>query len=141
VLLVEGAPARDLRAGRWSGWDPAAYRGSELSGATVGIVGLEFVGGWLLLTFVQKAFYDLPLTVSATDADAIGKSLQYFAIARLHTLILGLLAVALTFRFRSIVGGLIVSQALTLYTTPVLYLYLDRFRLCLLYPSPSPRAS
>jgi len=29
----------------------------------------------------------------------------------------------------SIVGGLIVSQALTLYTTPVVYIYLDRFRL------------
>src|SRR5439155_20830752 len=29
----------------------------------------------------------------------------------------------------SIVGGLLVSQLLTLYTTPVVYLYLDRMRL------------
>jgi multidrug efflux pump len=29
----------------------------------------------------------------------------------------------------SIVGGLIFSQILTLYTTPVVYIYMDRFRL------------
>lgn len=35
---------RDLRAGRWAGWDPSAYRGLELSGATVGVVGLGRIG-------------------------------------------------------------------------------------------------
>jgi multidrug efflux pump len=29
----------------------------------------------------------------------------------------------------SIAGGLVFSQMMTLYTTPVIYLYLDRFRL------------
>jgi len=31
----------------------------------------------------------------------------------------------------TIVGGLIVSQALTLFTTPVVYIYLDRVRFAL----------
>lgn len=36
---------RDLREGRWRGWDPAAYLGLELRGATVGVVGLGRIGG------------------------------------------------------------------------------------------------
>jgi glyoxylate reductase len=35
---------RDLRAGRWRGWDPAAYRGLEIRGATVGILGMGRIG-------------------------------------------------------------------------------------------------
>jgi multidrug efflux pump len=37
----------------------------------------------------------------------------------------------------TILGGLLVSQLLTLYTTPVVYLYLDRFRLWLAARSSS----
>jgi multidrug efflux pump len=44
----------------------------------------------------------------------------------------------------SIVGGLLVSQVLTLYTTPIVYLYLDRMRLGaarLLRGNPAPEAA
>lgn len=34
----------DLRAGRWRGWDPAAYRGIEIAGATAGVVGMGRIG-------------------------------------------------------------------------------------------------
>ena len=40
----------------------------------------------------------------------------------------------------SIVGGLVMSQILTLYTTPVVYLYLDRFRLWCLRLRRKPAA-
>src|SRR5262245_46647799 len=35
---------RDLREGRWTGWDPAAYRGLELRGSTVGVGGIGRIG-------------------------------------------------------------------------------------------------
>jgi Cation/multidrug efflux pump len=40
----------------------------------------------------------------------------------------------------SIVGGLLLSQLLTLYTTPVVYLYLDRLRRRPTSPAEAPRA-
>jgi glyoxylate reductase len=39
-----GDSERDLRAGHWRGWDPAAYRGIEIRGATVGVVGMGRIG-------------------------------------------------------------------------------------------------
>ena len=38
------AAERSLRASGWTGWDPAQYRGVELSGATVGVVGMGRIG-------------------------------------------------------------------------------------------------
>ena len=35
---------RDLRAGLWRGFDPAAYRGIEIWGSTVGVVGMGRIG-------------------------------------------------------------------------------------------------
>jgi glyoxylate reductase len=35
---------RDLRAGRWRGWDPAAYRGIEIWGSVVGVIGMGRIG-------------------------------------------------------------------------------------------------
>jgi glyoxylate reductase len=60
-LLAEAE--RDLREGRWSGWDPSAYRGLELSGSTVGIVGLGRIGtryGELLAGFEVELLHTSP---------------------------------------------------------------------------------
>ena len=38
------AAEADLRAGRWTGWDPGEYLGLELSGATFAVVGLGRIG-------------------------------------------------------------------------------------------------
>jgi glyoxylate reductase len=35
---------RDLRSGKWRGWDPGAYLGIEIWGSTVGVVGMGRIG-------------------------------------------------------------------------------------------------
>ena len=51
---------RTVREGRWTGWAPGDFRGIELSGATVGIVGLGRIGsryGELLRGFSARLLY------------------------------------------------------------------------------------
>lgn len=36
---------RDLRAGSWDGWNPRRWRGFQMSGATIGVVGAGRIGG------------------------------------------------------------------------------------------------
>lgn len=50
----------DLRGGRWRGWDPGAYLGLELTGATFGVVGLGRIGrryAELVVGFAGEVLY------------------------------------------------------------------------------------
>jgi glyoxylate reductase len=58
-----GEAERLVRAGGWTGWDPAALLGRELSGSTVGIVGLGRIGlrvAELLHGFEPELLYTSP---------------------------------------------------------------------------------
>jgi multidrug efflux pump len=80
----------------------------------------------ILMTTMAAALGAIPLAIGAGDGAELRRPLGI-----------------------SIVGGLLVSQVLTLYTTPVVYLYLDRFRLWAKSkiervrptPAPAPEAS
>lgn len=79
-----------------------------LASATfVVVVALSFLLGWLIVALVFKPVNNLPLEITANDWDAIGKGLGYFSLKTLHTVVMVMLVVAITFRFKSLVAGII----------------------------------
>ena len=71
----------------------------------------------IMMTTFAAIFSAIPLAVAAGDGTEMRRPLGI-----------------------SIVGGLLVSQLLTLYTTPVVYLYVERFRVWRARGSAKPRS-
>jgi glyoxylate reductase len=64
--------ADDLRQGRWSGWDPGAYLGLELSGACFAVVGLGRIGiryAQLVRAMAGEILYVAPSPKPAAEAE------------------------------------------------------------------------
>jgi multidrug efflux pump subunit AcrB len=121
---------------------------------------IALIGIILLIGIVKKnaiMMIDFALAAERTEGKPPGEAIYQACLLRFRPImmttlaaLLGALPLALGTGVGSelrrplgiaIVGGLLVSQLLTLYTTPVVYLYLDRFRLWLAALRGRPQAA
>jgi multidrug efflux pump len=119
---------------------------------------IALIGVILLIGIVKKnaiMMIDVALEAERTRKISAQEAIYYACLLRFRPImmttmaaLLGALPLAITSgsgaEMRqplgiSIVGGLLFSQVLTLYTTPVVYMYLDRFRLWMRRMRPSGR--
>jgi ABC-type transport system involved in multi-copper enzyme maturation permease subunit len=68
---------------------------------------LEIALIWFIFGLFFKFFYSIPLEINAGDWQAIGEALTHIFFSGLQMTILGFLAAALTFQYKSIIAGVI----------------------------------
>jgi ABC-type transport system involved in multi-copper enzyme maturation permease subunit len=62
---------------------------------------------WLTFGFFFKFFYSIPLEITADDGKAIGEGLIHISLSGIQIIVLGFLACIVTFRYKSIIAGII----------------------------------
>jgi ABC-type transport system involved in multi-copper enzyme maturation permease subunit len=74
------------------------------------LIGSSFgmgITGWILHSLFLKFFYSVPFEITGSDWTALTGGLKYYGLTMLLTFIMALAAMTLTFRYKSVVAGVV----------------------------------